>query len=156
MELLEKKVAEVEKSVRRAHISVGIANYVWKAVLIPRMSYPLVAAGVGVEPIKGLEGKMNRWILPKTGMPVSFPRDLLRGPRGEAGGAEPGLMGVVVQAKCHTAMDLWGHPDPRVRAVWEGMRWRGYMAMQSGRLTLGGKIGEVEGILEQRSQGREG
>ena len=87
---------------------------------------------------------------------MSFPRDLLRGPRGEAGGAEPGLMGVVVQAKCHTAMDLWGHPDPRVRAVWEGMRWRGYMAMQSGRLTLGGKIGEVEGILEQRSQGARG
>ena len=30
------------------------------------------------------------------------------------------------------------------------------MAMQSGRLTLGGKIGEVEGILEQRSQGTRG
>ena len=65
MAVLEGKIEEFGTKVRRARVSPEIAAYLWHAVLIPRILYPLTVMPISGLQIDRLESRALAYILPK-------------------------------------------------------------------------------------------
>jgi hypothetical protein len=155
--VVEETIRTFQQKVQPARISAEFSKYLLDAVLLPRILYPLVVIPLDGQQIDKLESKTMMWALKKLGVRGTYARDLCHAGKWRGGlGMEPWRLSVL-KARRRLALLMSTHEEVYVRHIWEGMRLREFESGASGRLTLGGKLGDRDTVVEaQGGKGRGG
>ncbi len=155
--LLEQRCKEFCDRLRGVKMSIGEARYLVRAVLTPRIMYPLVVAGLALEEVDKLESKVWYQIARKFGLHRSAPRALLGMPLALGGMGMEAWSDRVLKARLRLAMELRYSKEEWARDVWLAMRRDLNQVSDWGTVAVGGvQTGMAERLRVAEANGHYG